>query len=57
MILEAAHGIKRKNRKDPGFLLSPKENAVLKCIVANGDCTRVKMALLYYLELCAVLIF
>lgn len=57
MILEAAHGIKRKNRKDPGFLLSPKENAVLKCIVANGDCTHVKIALLYYLELCAVLIF
>lgn len=50
MLLEAVHGIKHRNGKDPGFLRSLKENTVLKCIVANGDCTHVKMALFYYLE-------
>lgn len=38
MILEAAREIKHKNEKNTGFLHSPEENAVLKCIVANGDC-------------------
>lgn len=46
MILEAAHGTKHKNGKDPGFLHSLKENAILKYFVANGDYTHVKMALL-----------
>lgn len=50
MILEAAHGIKHRNGKDSGFLCSPKKNAVLKCIVADDDCTYVKMAILYCLE-------
>lgn len=49
MLLEAVHGIKHKNGKDPGFVCSLKENAVLKCIVADGDCTHIKMALLCYL--------
>lgn len=38
MVLEVACGIKYRNGKKTGFLHSPKENAVLKCIVANGDC-------------------
>ena len=38
MILEVARGIKHKNGKNTGFLHSPKEDAVLKHIVANGDC-------------------
>lgn len=53
MILEAALGIKQKNGKNTAFLHSPKENAVFKCIVANGDCLYMckKMALPCYVEL------
>lgn len=54
MILEAARRIKHKNGKNTVFLHSPKEDAILKHIVANGDCMHVKMALPCYLELCAV---
>lgn len=53
MILEVALGIEQKNGKNTVFLHSPKENAVLKLIVANGDCLYVckkKMALLCYVE-------
>lgn len=50
MILEAVLGVKHKNGKVSGLPCPLKENAVFKCIVADDDCTHVKMALLHYLE-------